>query len=88
MGWPLEPLEQPSFVSFEVVRKHLPLRLRRCTIAMDDLAQDGFIHPDRLRQLILVAPATKNLQFKVRVHSLVVHSMLRMLGALTAARSV
>src|ERR1700732_535012 len=55
--------KQPRFFHSEIQRKPLPLLRRRFAIAVNDLAQDAFVHSQLASQEVLPNCAAKQLQF-------------------------
>jgi hypothetical protein len=58
----LEAFEQPVFICFEIRRQQLALVGSRIPVAVNDLAQDGFIHADGAGEPVLMAAPPENLK--------------------------
>lgn len=64
----IKSLEKPRFISFQITREQFSLRGGGITIAMNNLAENGFVYSHRSCELILMTAAPEYLEFKVRKH--------------------
>src|SRR6267143_716043 len=55
-------LKKPILFNFQKISELLALFLGGLTVAVDDLAEDTFVHPQRASDMVLMNPQPENLQ--------------------------